>query len=594
MYVKKIKVGEPMSIFELIYKVKDIMTDGFIKINKNETIKSALNKMIGFYRDEVIIVDDDGKMIGIFTMKDAAEIKNKKISLEDSVMKYAVKNVLTIDCDSSARFARDMMIEKHIGRLPVIENSEIKGIITNNNFRDTFYLKMDELFKLQNDIFDNLHEGVCMCNERGIVKYWNKASERVYGVKVKDILNRYIGGFFPNAMLLQVLKTEKRIDNVFHEPVRGKFVVLSAFPIYNSKGELIAVVSTDRDMTDAVNLTKQLEDEKKKVEFLESAYKSELSSKYNFSSIIGKNKKIIDAISIAQKVAPTSTSVLITGKSGTGKEVFAKAIHRASKRIGNFVAINCSAIPVNLFESELFGYVEGAFTGAIRKGKIGKFELANKGTLFLDEIGDMPMEMQAKLLRVLQDGVISRLGSEKPIVTDTRIISATNKNLTELIAENKFREDLFYRLAVVQIKLPLLKDRKEDVKDLANLFFRQVSKEEGIEINNIDERIYKNLINYKWDGNIRELKNVIQRMVVLSNNGRITIESIPEYIRSENVKDYNYNDENEYDLEKIIENAERKTIESVMKMVNGNKNQAAKILNIKRSTLYYKLNKFKL
>ncbi|HBC97622.1 MAG TPA: sigma-54-dependent Fis family transcriptional regulator, partial [Clostridium sp.] len=212
---------------------------------------------------------------------------------------------------------------------------------------------------------------------------------------------------------------------------------------------------------------------------------------------------------------------------------------------------------------------------------------------FLDEIGDMPMEMQAKLLRVLQDGVIYRLGSEKSIITNTRIISATNKNLNELISEGKFREDLFYRLAVVQIKLPDLKDRREDIRDLSNLFFRQVSKDEGIEINYIDEKIYKILADYKWDGNIRELKNVIQRMVVLSNDGKITVKSIPEYIRNENIRNYEYNDENKYDLQKITENIERKTIEKVMKMVHGNKNKAAKILNIKRSTLYYKLSKFK-
>jgi transcriptional regulator with PAS, ATPase and Fis domain len=235
--------------------------------------------------------------------------------------------------------------------------------------------------------------------------------------------------------------------------------------------------------------------------------------------------------------------------------------------------------------------VEGAFTGAIKKGKIGKFEFANGGTLFLDEIGDMPLEMQVKILRVLQDGVIYRLGSEKAISTDTRIVAATNQDLKKLIAENKFREDLFYRLAVVQIQLPSLKDRKEDVKDLANLFLDQVSKQEGIKINYIDERIYKILTNYKWDGNIRELKNVVQRMVVLSNDGRITVESIPEYI----LENSNIEEDikaTEYDLEKIIEDIERKTIREVMNMVNGNKQQAAKVLNIKRSTLYYKLSKY--
>ncbi len=580
-----------MSISELIYRVKDILTKDFIKVNVDTSVKDALYMMIEGYKDEVVITDEDDKLQAIFTMNDMAKIKQKNISFDSPIVNFAHKNVITIDLDSSARKARDIMLENNIGRLPVIEDEKVVGIVTSNNIRDTFYLKMDELFNLQSNVFDNLHEGVCICDENGAVKYWNKSSEKLYGVKVEEIMDKNLADFFPNALSIQVLKTEKRVDNVCHEPVEGKLVALSAVPLYNSKGDLIAVVSTDRDITDAQNLTKQLEYEKKKVELLEHAYKKEIASKYNFPSIIGKNKRIIEAIAIAEKVAPTSTSVLITGKSGTGKEVFARSIHEASGRTGNFVAINCSAIPESLFESELFGYVEGAFTGAIRKGKMGKFEFANGGTLFLDEIGDMPLEMQAKILRVLQDGIIYRLGSEKPMTTDARIIAATNRDLKKLISEDKFREDLFYRLAVVQTHLPDLRDRKEDIKDLSNLFLEQVSKQEDIKINDIDEKVYKILANYKWDGNIRELKNVIQRMVVLSNDGKITIDSIPEYIL-ESASDSEDMGENQHDLERIVENVEKRTIKDVMSMVNGNKQQAAKILNIKRSTLYYKLGKY--
>lgn len=580
-----------MSIAELIYRVKDIMTKDFIKVDVDTSVKEALYMMIEGYKEEVVITDEGHKLQGIFTMNDMAKIKKKNISFDSPIVDFAHKNVITIDLDSSAREARDIMLENNIGRLPVIEDERVVGIVTSNNIRDTFYLKMDELFNLQSNVFDNLHEAVCICDENGIVRYWNKSAEKLYGVTVEDIIDKKLEDFFPNALSIQVLKTEKRVDNVCHEPVEGKLVALSAVPLYNSKGNLIAVVSTDRDITDAENLTKQLEYEKKKVELLEHAYKKEIASKYNFPSIIGKNKKIIESIAIAEKVAPTSTSVLITGKSGTGKEVFARSIHEASGRTGNFVAINCSAIPESLFESELFGYVEGAFTGAIRKGKIGKFEFANGGTLFLDEIGDMPLEMQAKILRVLQDGIIYRLGSEKPVTTDTRIIAATNRDLKKLISEDKFREDLFYRLAVVQIHLPDLKDRREDIKDLCNLFLEQVSKQEDIKINDIEEKVYKILINYKWDGNIRELKNVIQRMVVLSNDGKITVDSIPEYIL-ESASDSEDMGENQHDLERIVENVEKRTIKDVMSMVNGNKQQAAKILNIKRSTLYYKLGKY--
>jgi PAS domain S-box-containing protein len=580
-----------LTIDELIFKTKDIMTTEFIKVDSRESILAVSDKMARAYRDEVLVVDKTNKLVGIFTRKDLARIKNDNISYDDPVANHAVKDIIFIQADNSARSARDIMVKEKIGRLPVVQDGNIIGIVTSENIMNGYYPKLEELFNLQSNIMDNLHEGICIVNAEGIVQYWNASSEKLYGVKAEKILQRYLGDFFKNAMALQVLKNGKRVDSVLHEPNEGKFVILSAVPIFNAQGKIIAAVSTDRDVTEVMKLSKELETEKSKVEFLQKEYQREIASKYTFSNIIGKNKKIIEAITVAQKVAPTSTSVMITGKSGTGKEVFARSIHEASGRKGNFVAINCSAIPESLFESELFGYVEGAFTGAIKKGRAGKFELANNGTLFLDEIGDMPMDMQVKLLRVLQDGVIYRLGSEKPINTNARILAATNKDLMKLIEEGKFREDLYYRLAVVQIKLPTLHERKEDVRDLAKLFLDQMSSEEGIKIKSVDERVFNVLTNFRWDGNIRELRNVIQRMVVLSSGGRITAESIPEYIL-DIVGESEDKDLDDYDLEGIVENLERKTIREVMKLADGNKQKAAKMLKIKRSTLYYKLEKY--
>ncbi|MBZ9633114.1 sigma-54-dependent Fis family transcriptional regulator [Clostridium sp. FP1] len=593
-----------MVIAEMFYTVKEIMNKKFIKVKAGESIKEALNKMIDANKDEVLVVDSAGMLIGVFTRKDIAKIKkNKNISFQEEVIKYTNKNVVTIDMNASARVARNLMIENGIGRLPVIENKIIKGVITSNNIRDTFYLKIDEMFDLQNNIIDNLHEAVCICSDSGIVNYWNKSSEQLYGVRAENILGQYIGSFFPNALIMKTLKDGKRRDNEGNEPVKGKFVVLSTVPIFNNIGKLVAVVSTDRDVTEVVTLSKQLEKEKRKVELLQIAYKKEIAANYTFSSIVGKNKKIIEAIAMSQKVAQSSASILITGESGTGKEVFARSIHEASGRVGNFVAVNCSAIPEHLIESEVFGYVEGAFTGAIRKGKIGKFEFASNGTLFLDEIGDMPMEMQVKLLRVLQDGIVYRVGSEKGVVTDTRIIAATNRNLNDLMKEKKFREDLYYRFAVVQIELPPLRQRKEDIKELVDLFINQVANKENIDINSIDERIYPLLVNCKWEGNIRELKNVIQRMIVLSTEGKITLDTLPEYIleNSEdkeklalytNESEILEQEQNKYNLAKIVESVEKNTIAEVLLSVGGNKQKAAKILNLKRSTLYYKLNQY--
>ena len=591
-------------IAELFYTVREIMNKKFIKVTANESINEALNKMVEENKDEVLIVDANQKLIGVFTRKDIAKIKNNKaISTDEKIIKYISKNVITIDMNASTRDARNLMIVNGIGRLPVIENKIIRGVITSNNIRDTFYLKIDEMFDLQNNIIDNLHEAVCICSDVGIVNYWNKSAEQLYGVNAENIVGQYIGSFFPNAMILKTLKDGTRIDNIEHEPTKGKFVILSTVPIYNGKGKLVAIVSTDRDVTEVTILANQLETERKKVEILEIAYKKEVAANYNFSSILGKNKKVIEAIAMSQKVAQSSASILITGESGTGKEVFARSIHEASGRVGNFVAVNCSAIPEQLIESEVFGYVEGAFTGAIRKGKIGKFELANNGTLFLDEIGDMPMEMQVKFLRVLQDGIVYRLGSEKGVGTDTRIIAATNRNLNDLIKEKKFRDDLYYRFAVVQIELPPLRQRKEDIKELADLFMNQIAEKENIYINSIDERIYPLLQHCKWEGNIRELKNVIQRMIVLSTEGKITLDSLPEYIlnnsednieaqKEDNDNEVLEQEQNKYDLVRVIESVEKNTIAEVLLLVGGNKQKAAKILNLKRSTLYYKLNQY--
>ncbi|WML36532.1 CBS domain-containing protein [Clostridium sp. OS1-26] len=262
-----------MGISELIYRVKDIMAKDFIRATVDTSIKDALYMMIEGYKEEVVITDEDHKLRGIFTMNDMAKIKKKNISFDSPIMEFAYKNVITIDLDASAREARDIMLANRIGRLPVVEDEKVIGIVTSNNIRDTFYLKMDELFNLQNNVFDNLHEAVCICDENGTVRYWNKSSEKLYGVAIENIIDRNLEDFFPNALSIQVLKTGKRVDNVCHEPVEGKLVALSAVPLYNSKGNLIAVVSTDRDITDAENLTKQLEYEKKKVEFLEHAYK---------------------------------------------------------------------------------------------------------------------------------------------------------------------------------------------------------------------------------------------------------------------------------------------------------------------------------
>ncbi|NEZ46028.1 CBS domain-containing protein [Clostridium niameyense] len=579
---------------ELIYTVKSIMRKDFVKITSKEQVSKAILNIDKCGRDELIVVDEKDEFIGILTKDHLYKIQRKEKNSDKIVENYINKKYVTIFLEESIISAKEIMRKNKIHILPVLnKNKQVIGIVRLDDLNNELYFSIKELYNLQDKILENMHEAVCITNDKGVVIYWNKSSEELYGVKREDIIKKPIHKVFPNPLIYKVLKNPRKITNVYNEPFPGKTVILSTVPIFNSKNKLVAVVSTDRDITEVISLSKELMKEKNKVEFFESAYKKEIASNYNFSSIIGRSAKIIENIIIAKKVAPTSASVLVTGESGTGKEVFAKAIHKASGRTGNFVAINCSAIPENLFESELFGYTGGTFTGSLKEGKIGKFEFANNGTLFLDEIGDMPLSMQAKLLRVLQDGMVYRIGSQKGVKVNCRIIAATNRDLPSMIKKNTFREDLFYRFAVVQIELPPLRERQEDIKEFVDLFISQVCEKEGINISNIDKEVYKVLTEYKWEGNIRELKNVVERMVVLSTDGEVTLKSVPVYIR-DYVSDIERDTFYKYDLNQVVKSTERKIIREVMALTKGNKKKAAEILNIKRSTLYYKLNQYEL
>lgn len=457
--------------------------------------------------------------------------------------------------------------------------------------------KVEEIIEITREAFDNICEAICICDKDGEVIFWNKASEMLYNIKKEEIIGKNVGDFFPNALTNQVFKTKKIIKDVLHQPVEGKKVFLSAVPIFNSDNQLIAVITSDKDVHDINDIMERLAKEEKRSKYYEDRYKEQIAKQYSFSGIISKNKKVIEAITLSQRVASSNANVMITGESGTGKDVFATSIHNASGRKGKFIAVNCSAIPEDLLESELFGYEEGAFTGAKKGGKIGKFELANNGTLFLDEVTEMPYKMQSKLLRVLQDGIISRLGSDKTIETDVRIIAATNMDIKSAIEKDKFRSDLFYRLAVVSIDLPPLRERKEDIKELTKYFIKEFSEKENIIINSFDEDIYKIFESYHWAGNIRELRNVVQRIVVLSNDGIIRKEDIPSYIIDDAKFIQIDKSEDSFtgcDFNDAIKSLEIKMLTEAIKAAKGNRSNAAKLLNLNRTTFYYKIRLYNL
>ncbi|PIP08851.1 MAG: DNA-binding response regulator [Syntrophobacteraceae bacterium CG23_combo_of_CG06-09_8_20_14_all_50_8] len=315
----------------------------------------------------------------------------------------------------------------------------------------------------------------------------------------------------------------------------------------------------------------------------------ELYDRFRIEGIIGRSLKMQEAVNITKKVSNSSATVLIMGESGTGKELVARAIHYNSPRRSRlFTALNCAAIPENLFESELFGYEPGAFTGALSR-KIGLFEAANKGTLFLDEVGDLPLMMQSKLLRVLQDKEIRRLGGKDPIKVDVRIITATNKDIEKELAKGNFREELYYRLKVVTIELPSLRDRKNDIPELSEFFLNRYNREFGKRIKGIDSTAIKALVEYTWPGNIRQLESVIERAVIMSDSETIALRDIKSELRtSGTVGSF------DFDLPDSginFEELEKNLLEKAMRRANGVMAKAAKLLGMSYKTFWYRWEK---
>jgi DNA-binding NtrC family response regulator len=325
--------------------------------------------------------------------------------------------------------------------------------------------------------------------------------------------------------------------------------------------------------------------------------KQQLRKKYQFENFIGDSKPIQKVFELIEKVADTDSTVLITGESGTGKELIAKAIHYNSYRRDNpMVVINCGAIPEELLESELFGHEKGAFTGA-HKMRVGRFELANGGTIFLDEIGDMSPNLQVKLLRVLQEQKFERVGGTRTLEIDVRIIAATNKNLINAVNRSSFRQDLYYRLNVIPIRVPPLRHRKSDIPLLIDFFFKRIEPRKRNGINGFSSKAEDALVAYDWPGNVRELENMVERMSILANGDKIELEDVPDSIKGKGAKIESIEvtiPEDGIVFDQAVEEYERKLILEALNETNWVKTKAAKLLNINRTTLIEKMKKKKL
>jgi PAS domain S-box-containing protein len=459
------------------------------------------------------------------------------------------------------------------------------------NQKKSVHVSLESLNQLQMLalVFDNMYNGIVITDPEGYVTHFNKTYGEFLGVDPYKQIGRHCTEVVENTRMHIVAKTGKAEINQIQR-IKDQDIVVQRIPI-REDGKVIAVFGhvMFKDVKDLEKLARKLCLLQTKVKHYEQELLALRSTRYTFDSIIGESNEIKGLKMEALKATANKYPVLITGESGTGKELFAQAVHQASARkIHPFVRINCSAIPKDLLESELFGYEKGAFTGAGAKGKPGKFELAHKGTIFLDEIGEMPLEMQPKILRVLEEREFERIGSTSIIRSDFRLIAATNKNIEEMVEEEKFRKDLFYRLNVIHLHIPPLRNRRDDIIPLARHLLSQMSHESSFAEIEMDKDVEQALINYEWPGNVRELVNVLERTLSSLETDIIKMCDLPFYIRS---KKRGSSECAASSLREEQTKAEKKAIIQALRRTN-NKSHAAKMLGIHRTLLYKKIKKY--
>lgn len=476
---------------------------------------------------------------------------------------------------------------------PIVRNEKVISVVL--VFRDTKEMlnlakdleeKTTELIDQKNKldaIFNSNIEGTFTIDNEWNVTSFNLSAEKITGYKKNDAIGKKCWEIFNSSVCRKGCHMEQTINK--DKPTIGNEVKIvdkngKLIPIRvnssiltNNRNEKIGAVETFLDISEIKNLFEHLDE------------------RFKYENIVGKNKEIKQIINVLESVAQTDSSVLVTGESGTGKELAARAIHLNShRRTGPFIAVNCSAFAESLIESELFGHEKGAFTGAI-KSKIGRFELAQNGTLFLDEIGDLSITVQTKLLRVLETKEIERVGSNKPIKINTRIIAATNKDLEIEIEAGRFREDLYYRINVMNIHLPPLRERKDDLPILVNHFIEKFNEKFKRDIKHFSSSAFDILMDYNWPGNIRELENVIEHCFVLCGSDVIQIEHLPKRLREENFNSITKNTSGNLNH---LKDAERNIIINTLKKHNGNRSKTAEELNIHPTTLWRKMKKLNL
>ncbi len=442
-------------------------------------------------------------------------------------------------------------------------------------------------------LLEHAYEGLIITDADGVILKINQSYAKFLGKREDEVVGQPVTKVVENTRMHIVAKSGvPEIAQV--QKIKGHQMICSRIPIFEN-GKVVAVVGKVmfQDLADLFAMTDKFKSLNSELEYYKSALSRQLSAKYSFNHIVGNSKELEWVKELGKRVAKSNTTVLLKGESGTGKELFAHAIHIESQRaLGPFIKVNCAAIPENLFEAELFGYKEGAFTGARTKGKRGRFSMAHQGTIFLDEISELPLTMQVKLLRVLQEREIEPVGAERPETVDVRIIAASNRDLETLVKQGLFRHDLYYRLNVVMLEIPPLRARRDDIPQLIRFHLRQLEKETGIPVEGVDHEVEEIFTAYDWPGNVRELRNVLEQTLYVKSGTIVTKQDLPRALARTGPLDspFDHRRTLKYILQQVEEEAIRRTIQEE----KGNKLAAAARLGISKSSLYAKIGQYEI
>lgn len=574
--------------FLMDIKVKDALRKEVILVHSNMTVENLNEIMLLKKQEEVLVVDSDDKIVGIITRNDLAKSLARGIDLETQIKDIMTPDVFCVHPDKPLLQARGEMRNLAIGRAPVLdERGQLLGILTGKSICDTFSGQLEKVVHFQSLIMDSIKTAICILNDKCEILAYNKAFEQLF--KPYKIFKLAPHHFLPAKLAEKIKKGETPLDEIYFENKDGRKFLLKTCP-FKFDEKLSGMIMNIEEISDVINIITELEKANQRMLFLEKQL-STTKEQTAFGKLSSKNPKMIEVIELAKRTAMTDVPILIKGEAGTGKAMLAATIHEFSeRRNGPFIKVNCAAIPANIFESELFGLDIGTFSETAYSGKIGLIELANKGTIFFENIHEMPFNIQMKLESFIKNKTFYKTDGNTPIKTDVRIIASTDKELGSLVGKDEFYEKLYEDINIVSIEIPPLRERSEDIVDIVKFFIEEFEQQYNKKVKHIDSEVLKTFMDYSWPGNIRQLKNVVERLVILCEDGSITNDDLPREVKNE--EDYHTVLQDVSGLEEATDIAERQVIIDALKKCAYNKTKTAEYLKISRSTLYNKMREY--